>query len=219
MVVPKYAVLDPEMTRDLPPGITSTTGMDALTRAVEAYLCWTYNTRESIRLAEEAVCGIFRYLERAYRDGNDMEARTQMLIASYKAGFAFTRAGVGNVHAIAHTLGGLYNTPHGLANAVILPIVLEDYGAAAEKKLARLAELTGMKSEGTEGEKTAAFIAEIRAMNRRMEIPTGFDHIREEDIPQMVRWALAEANPVYPVPVIYDEARCEAVIRRIIAEA
>ena len=218
-MIPKYAVLDPEMTRDLPPGITSTTGMDALTRAVEAYLCWTYNTRESIRLAEEAVCGIFRYLERAYRDGNDMEARTQMLIASYKAGFAFTRAGVGNVHAIAHTLGGLYNTPHGLANAVILPIVLEDYGAAAEKKLARLAELTGMKSEGTEGEKTAAFIAEIRAMNRRMEIPTGFDHIREEDIPQMVRWALAEANPVYPVPVIYDEARCEAVIRRIIAEA
>ena len=97
--------------------------------------------------------------------------------------------------------------------------MLEDYGAAAEKKLARLAELTGMKSEDTEGEKTAAFIAEIRARNRRMEIPTGFDHIREEDIPQMVRWALAEANPVYPVPVIYDEARCEAVIRRIIAEA
>ena len=93
LVVPKYAVLDPEMTRDLPPGITSTTGMDALTHAVEAYLCWTYNTRESIRLAEEAVCGIFRYLERAYRDGNDMEARTQMLIASYKSGFAFTRAG------------------------------------------------------------------------------------------------------------------------------
>ncbi len=105
-LVPKYAVLDPEMTRELPPKITSTTGMDALTHAVEAYLCWTYNTRDSIRLAEEAVCGIFRYLERAYRDGGDMEARTQMLIASYKAGFAFTRAGVGNVHAIAHTLGG-----------------------------------------------------------------------------------------------------------------
>ena len=109
-LVPKYAVLDPEMTRELPPRITAATGMDALTHAVEAYLCWTYNTKESIRLAEEAVCGIFTYLERAYRDGNDMEARTQMLIASYKAGFAFTRAGVGNVHAIAHTLGGLYNT-------------------------------------------------------------------------------------------------------------
>ena len=218
-LVPKYAVLDPEMTRELPPKITATTGMDALTHAVEAYLSWTYNTKESIRLAEEAVCGIFKYLERAYRDGNDMQARTEMLIASYKAGFAFTRAGVGNVHAIAHTLGGLYNTPHGLANAVILPIVLEDYGAAAEKKLARLAELTGLKTDGTEAEKAKAFIGEIRAMNRRMEIPTGFAFIQEKDISQMIAWALAEANPVYPVPVVYDEKRCEQVIRRIIREA
>ena len=215
----EYLVDSPEMTRELPPKITSTTGMDALTHAIEAYICWTYNTGESIRLAEEAVCEIFRYLERAYRDGNDMEARTQMLIAAYKAGFAFTRAGVGNVHAIAHTLGGLYNTPHGLANAVILPIVLEDYGAAVEEKLSHLAVITGLKLDGTTAEKAAAFIAEVRAMNRRMEIPTGFDFIKEEDIPQMVKWALAEANPVYPVPVVYDEARCEKLIRRIIAEA
>ena len=218
-LIPKYAVLDPEMTRELPPKITSTTGMDALTHAIEAYICWTYNTSESIRLAEEAVCEIFRYLERAYRAGNDMEARTQMLIAAYKAGFAFTRAGVGNVHAIAHTLGGLYNTPHGLANAVILPIVLEDYGEAVYEKLAHLAELTGVKFDGSDEEKAKAFIAEIRAMNRRMEIPTGFDFIKEEDIPQMVRWALAEANPVYPVPVVYNKKRCEKVIRRIIREA
>lgn len=218
-LVPKYAILDPEMTRELPKKATSTTGMDALTHAVEAYLCWTYNTNESIRLAEEAVCEIFRYLEPAYRDGDDMEARTQMLIAAYKAGFAFTRAGVGNVHAIAHTLGGLYNTPHGLANAVILPIVLEDYGEAVYEKLAHLAELTGVKYSGTDAEKAKAFIDEIRAMNRRMEIPTGFDFIQEKDIPQMVEWALAEANPVYPVPVVYDKKRCEAVIRRIIDEA
>ena len=218
-LVPKYAILDPEMTRALPQKITATTGMDALTHAVEAYVCWTYNTAESIRLAEEAVCEIFRYLERAYNDGNDMEARTQMLIAAYKAGFAFTRAGVGNVHAIAHTLGGLYNTPHGLANAVILPIVLEDYGEAVQEKLAHLAELTGVKFSGSDAEKAKAFIDEIRAMNRRMQIPTGFDFIKEEDIPQMITWALAEANPVYPVPVVYDKKRCERVIRRIIAEA
>ena len=217
-LIPKYAILDPEMTRELPPNITAATGMDALTHAVEAYICWTYNTNESIRLAEEAVCEIFRYLERAYRDGNDMEARTQMLIASYKAGFAFTRAGVGNVHAIAHTLGGLYNTPHGLANAVILPIVLEDYGEAVYEKLAHLAELTGVKFNGTDEAKAKAFIAEIRAMNKRMGIPTGFDFIKEDDIPQMIKWALAEANPVYPVPVVYNKKRCEKVIRRIIAE-
>ncbi len=218
-LVPKYAVLDPEMTRELPPKVTAATGMDALTHAVEAYICWTYNTEESIRLAEEAVCGVFRYLERAYRDGNDMEARTQMLLASYKAGFAFTRAGVGNVHAIAHTLGGLYNTPHGLANAVILPIVLEDYGEAVQEKLAHLAELVGLAPSGSEAEKAKAFVAEIRAMNKRMEIPTGFDFIQEKDIPQMISWALAEANPIYPVPVLYDRKRCERVIRRIIAEA
>ena len=110
-LVPKYAVLDPEMTRGLPPKITATTGMDALTHAVEAYVCWTYNTKESLRCAEEATVDIFRYLERAYRNGDDMEARTKMLIASNKAGFAFTRAGVGNVHAIArhsaHRAGGL----------------------------------------------------------------------------------------------------------------
>ena len=138
-----------------------------------------------------------------------------MLLASFKAGVAFTRAGVGNVHAIAHTLGGLYNTAHGLANAVILPIVLEDYGAAAEEKLARLAEITGTKTTGTAHEKSAAFIAAIHAMNERMGIPEHLDVIREEDIPQMVAWALREANPTYPVPVLYDEAHCAEVIRRV----
>ena len=138
-----------------------------------------------------------------------------MLLASFKAGVAFTRAGVGNVHAIAHTLGGLYNTAHGLANAVILPIVLEDYGTAAEEKLARLAEITGTKTTGTAHEKSAAFIAAIRAMNERMGIPEHLDVIREEDIPQMVAWALREANPTYPVPVLYDEAHCAEVIRRV----
>ena len=218
-LVPRYAVLDPELTRELPPKVTAMTGMDALTHAVEAYTNVSYNTGETIRAAEEAVVEIFRYLERAYRDGNDMEARSMMLLASFKAGFAFTHACVGNVHAIAHTLGGLYNTPHGLANAVILPIVLEDYGDVVYEKLAHLAELTGVKDSGSTEEKAKAFIAEIRAMNQRMEIPTGFDFIKEEDIPQMITWALAECNPFYPVPVIYDREHCEKVIRRIISEA
>ena len=218
-LIPRYAVLDPEMTRGLPPKITAATGMDALTHAVEAYCCWTYNTKESLRDAEEATVAIFKYLKRAYDNGDDMEARNEMLIASYKAGFAFTRAGVGNVHAIAHTLGGLYNTPHGLANAVILPIVLEDYGPAVYKKLARLSELTGTCTSGTEEEKAKAFIKEIRAMNTYFEHPTGFDFIQEKDIPQMIKWALHEANPTYPVPVVYDEERCNKVIHRIINEA
>jgi alcohol dehydrogenase len=214
-LVPKYAVLDSRLTVGLPQHVTATTGMDALTHAVEAYVCRTYNTRESLADAEDAVRLIFRNLENACRDGSDLEARSAMMTAAYKAGFAFTRAGVGNVHAIAHTLGGLYNTPHGLANAVILPIVLEDYGAVVYRKLARLAVIAGVAGEGSDECKAKAFIAEIRAMNARMGIPDHFDFILTQDIPQMVAWALAEANPVYPVPVIYDEVRCAAVIKRI----
>lgn len=218
-LIPHYAILDPELTLGLPPRTTATTGMDALTHAVEAYLCWTYNTRESRRDAEEAVQSIFVNLEKVFAHPEDINGRQEMMLAAFKAGFAFTRSSVGNVHAIAHTLGGFYNTPHGLANAVILPIVLEDYGEAAYPKLARLAELAKVKTCGTTEEKAKAFIAEIRAMNRRMGMPTGFDFIKDEDIPTMVKYALAEANPVYPVPVVYDKERCAAVIRRIRREA
>jgi alcohol dehydrogenase class IV len=226
-LIPRYAVLDPELTAGLPPAITAATGMDALTHAVEAYLCWTYNTKESIRFALEAVRAIFENLERVYRNGRDLEARQAMLLASYKAGFAFTRAGVGNVHAIAHTLGGLYNTPHGLANAVILPVVLEEYGTRVHRKLARLAEAAGITGSGvhdgavangnaiTDDDKARAFIAAIYAMNGRMGTPRGFDCIRDEDIPLMTKRADRESNPFYPVPVLFDRDRFRQVIEKI----
>ena len=212
-LIPRYAILDPTLSAGLPPHITAETGMDALTHAVEAYLSRFYNTGMTRALAESAVVTIFAHLERAYRDGASLEDRAAMLQASFDAGTAFTRASVGNVHAIAHTLGGLYGTPHGLANAVLLPLVLEDYGAAAYSRLARLAGLVGLPGETKEA-RAKAFIAEIRAMNARMGIPDHFDTIREEDIPLMSKWASQEANPVYPVPVIYDEARFARVIER-----
>jgi alcohol dehydrogenase class IV len=214
-LIPRYAVLDPELTAGLPPAITAATGMDALTHAVEAYLCWTYNTRESIRFALEAVTAIFANLEKSYKNGKDLEARQAMLLASYKAGFAFTRAGVGNVHAIAHTLGGLYNAPHGLANAVILPVVLEEYGARVHRKLARLAEAAGIGASGSDADKARAFIAAVYAMNERMGIPRGFDFIKDEDIPQMTQWADKESNPLYPVPVIFSRDRFRQVIEKV----
>jgi alcohol dehydrogenase class IV len=215
VLIPRYAVLDPNLTKGLPPFITSTTGMDALTHAVEAYLCWTYNTKESIAFALDATERIFKNLEKVYNNGEDLDARLEMMIASYKAGFAFTRAGVGNVHAIAHTLGGLYGTAHGLANAVILPIVLEDYGSKVYTKLAKLAQVAGIATGTNDEENAKIFIAEIRAMNERMGIPKGFDFIKSEDIPQMVAWGLKEANPIYPVPVIYDKTRMSAVIEKV----
>jgi alcohol dehydrogenase class IV len=214
-LIPRYAVLDPELTIGLPPAITAATGMDALTHAVEAYLCWTYNTSESIAFALDAVKIIFANLEKVYKNGNDIEGRQAMLLASYKAGFAFTRAGVGNVHAIAHTLGGLYNTPHGLANAVILPKVLENYGAAVHKKLAELAEVAGLDRAGTDTEKARRFIDAIYGMNERMGIPKDFDFIKDEDIPKIIQWADKESNPLYPVPVLYSQDRFRAVIETI----
>ena len=212
-LIPRYAILDPTLSAGLPPHITAETGMDALTHAVEAYLSRFYNTRKTREQAECAVVTIFSHLERAYRDGASLPDRAAMLQASFDAGAAFTRASVGNVHAIAHTLGGLYGTAHGLANAVLLPIVLEDYGAAAYPRLARLAHLVGIQ-EASEEALAKAFILEIRAMNARMGIPDHFDCIREEDIPQMAAWASSEANPVYPVPVIYNRARFTRVIER-----
>ena len=216
-LIPRYAILDPTLSAGLPPHITAETGMDALTHAVEAYLSRFYNTRKTREQAERAVVTIFSHLERAYRDGASLPDRAAMLQASFDAGAAFTPASVGNVHAIAHTLGGLYGTAHGLANAVLLPIVLEDYGAAAYPRLARLAHLVGIQEASAEAS-ARAFIAEIRAMKARMGIPDHFDCIRSEDIPLMASWACREANPVYPVPVIYDQARFARVIERSRAE-
>lgn len=218
-LVPKYAVLDPLLTVSMPPFVTATTGVDALTHAVESYVTWAYNNNTSNRNAEEAVVKIFRNLERAYKNPNDIEAREQMLIASYKAGLAFNRTGVGYVHAIAHAMGGIYNTAHGLANSVILPIVLEDYGEDVHPQLAHLAEITGVKTSGTDAEKANAFIRAIREMNRRMGLPTGFDFIEQKDFPQIIEWALAEGNGTYPVPVIYNAARMRHVLNRIVLEA
>ena len=217
-LIPRFAVLDPELTIGLPPSLTAATGMDALTHAVEAYLCWTYGTKESIGFALDAVKMIFENLQGAFKNGADTGARQAMLTASYKAGFAFTRAGVGNIHAIAHTLGGLYNAPHGLANAVILPLVLEDYGKKVWKKLARLADVSGVAPGAvSDEEKAKAFIAAIYDMNAKMGIPRGFDFIKNEDIPKMTRWAFRESNPVYPVPVVYNRARYRKIIEILIS--
>ena len=210
---PKYAVLDPALTVGLPPHITSTTGMDALTHAVESYIGKS-NVKSTIKYAEDAVVLIHANLEKVYFNGKDMEARNNMLKASYYAGNAFTRAFVGYVHAIAHNLGGMYNTPHGLANAVILPYVLEWYGSSVYKPLSKLANLIGITNKDMSiEEKAKAYIAEIKRMNKTMNIPEKFDFIKEEDIPTLVKRALKEGNPGYPVPKIMTTKDCEAVIR------
>ena len=213
-LMPKYAVLDPELTVGLPPKVTSTTGMDALCHAVECYTNNTYNSRLEKKLAEDAVKLIYDNLYTAYCDGSNLEARQNMQKAAFYAGRAFTRGCVGYVHAIGHTLGGLYGTPHGLAMSVILPHVMRQFGSAAHERLARLAEVCGMTG-ANDAEKAEKFISWIEEMKAKMDISAGLDVIKDEDVPQIIAWAMKEANPLYPVPVVWDKAGFEKCISTI----
>ena len=202
VLIPRYAVLDPELTVRLPPYTTATTGMDALAHAVEAYTNKTYNTALENRLAKEAVRLIHDNILTAFEDGSNLEARQNMQRGAFYAGRAFTRGCVGYVHAIGHTLGGLYGVAHGLAMAVLLPHVMREFGVSVHKRLADLADVCGIGG-ANEAEKANAFLRWIEETNRKMGLPDKFDMIREQDIEQMITWAKKEANPLYPVPVIW----------------
>lgn len=215
VLIPKYAVLDPAVTASLPKHVASTTGMDVLTHAVEAFIGRS-TTKDTRADAIEATRLVFENLENACTV-NDEESRRNMLHASFLAGSAFTKSYVGYVHAVAHTLGGAYNVPHGLANAVLLPNVLEAYGEAAEERLSILANVIGL-SGNTEEEKAKLFIKAIREMNRRLDIPTVIEELQEEDIPRLAKLADAEANPLYPVPVLWDAKELESLYYTVLKE-
>ena len=214
-LIPRYAVLDPKVTLSLPPFITATTGMDALTHAVEAYIgnSTTYGTRKDALLAVQL---IFENIYTAYEEGGNVEARRNMLHASFYAGCAFTKSYVGYVHAIAHSLGGEYNVPHGLANAVILPMMLEAYGEKIHKKLARLAVAAGLADPDTPDYDAAKrFIQAIKDMKKHFGIGDRIPQIRETDIPKLAYYADKEANPLYPVPVLLNAAELEPFYYRL----
>ena len=215
-LIPKYAVLDYKNTLGLPPHITSTTGMDALTHAVEAYIGGS-TTRKTRKEAELATTLIVNNLPIAYTDGKNETARANMLMASYHAGVAFTISYVGYVHAIAHSLGGRYGVPHGLANAIILPYVLEAYGTKIHKKLARLARISGIAEENDSTAVGALkFIAWIKETNKSMNIPTHIEQLKREDIPSLAKLADAEANPLYPVPVLMNQKELERLYYKLL---
>lgn len=213
VLIPRYAILDAELTYSLPPHLTATTGMDALTHAVEAYIgrSTTKETREKALLAVKT---IYQNIETAYHDGHNHAAREQMLNAAYLAGFAFSRSYVGYVHAVAHSLGGQYNIPHGLANAVLLPEVLESYGSCIHKKLHMLGCAAGVCTEQDSIKAGAGkFIASIRTLNKNMGIPDFLSGIQERDIETMSVHAAKEANPLYPVPKLMTRRELETFYR------
>ena len=200
---------DYRLTTGLPRGLTSTTGMDALTHAVEAYIGRS-TTAYTRRMSEKAVILIHDNLYAAYKDGSNKLARQNMLTASYYAGIAFTQSYVGYIHGLAHAMGGKYGTPHGLANSVILPHFLRAYGMSIEKKLARLARLTGEAGHwDSDAVACERFICWVESMNEKMGIPRYIDGIDPEDIPFLAGRADAECNPLYPVPVLMDKNQLE----------
>jgi alcohol dehydrogenase class IV len=216
-LIPKYAVLDPTLLTGLPQKITSTTGMDALTHAVEAFIGHA-NTKKTKRAAIEATKLIKENLYKSYLDGKNVALRENMQKAAYLAGVAFTRAYVGYIHAIAHSLGGKYDVPHGLANAIIMPYVLEAFGKKAYSRLARLSdELSLVGKANSKKDKARGFINWIRSMNRSMDIPEKFDiKYNEKDVEEMITNAFKEGNPLYPVPKEFSRDDFKKIYRQIL---
>lgn len=213
-LMPAMTALDPSLMTGLPPAVTAATGMDALTHAVESFVAKT-STRQTEAYAKIAVRLVFANLPTAYRNGDDMAARKAMALASYYAGIAFTRTSVGYVHAIAHNFGALYRTPHGLANAIALPHVLEFSKREAQPQLARLAELIGCGG-ASDAEKADRFIAAVRDLMKEVGIPYTLESLRSEDIGTIARRACAEAYLNYPVPRFMEPSECEGLLRQIL---
>lgn len=218
-IVPKMAALDPLLMTGLPPSITAATGMDALTHAIEAFV-GNWATPYSDGMALSAVGLIFENLRVAYKDGKNLAAREKMALASTYAGFAFTRANVGYVHAISHQFGGLYHTPHGLANAIMLPFVLKYSSPVITERLAVLALRAKVGHEDESSEVLAQkFLDAIDQLNTDLGIPTCLDALREADIPELAKAACHEAHTGYPVPRYMTQAVCEDIIRQVLPKA
>jgi len=216
-LVPVAAALDAQLMTGLPAPITAATGMDALTHAVEAYISRNHMTATDAE-ALEATQLIMQNLPTAVKNGTDLDARNNMAIASFKAGVAFTSAGVGYVHAIAHNFGAYYHVPHGLANAIVMPYVLDYSKTECAPRLAKLAEVSGLKKGGeTDAQLADAFIAKVRALNAEFGIPTKVEKLKSNDIPAIATAALKEAHWTYAVPRYMDKPTCEGLVRQMLA--
>jgi len=225
-IAPRYAVLDPLMTQDLPKVMVAYTGMDALTHATEAYIN-RYSSKNSRKDAKMAVRLIASNITSVYYGMGGTSPRKNMLEASYLAGRAFMRASVGYVHAISHAIGGRYNLPHGMVVAAVLPYVLEWYGSCIDKKLASLSDAAGVSAKYMSvPEKAQAYINYIKMLNHRFGINTNFYNALikemkkgsnlEKEVKNIAKCAIIESNPHYPVPKIMSLPECEKLVYRLI---
>jgi len=214
-LIPHKAALDGALMTGLPAPITAATGMDALTHAVEAFISNNaYRMTNTKAIAATRL--IMEYLPRAVADGTDLEARHKMAEAAHLAGIAFTKAGVGYVHAISHNLAARYHTPHGLTNAIVMPYVLDYSKSNCTARLAALARHCGIGSAADANAELAdRFIARIREMNAEFGIPEHYEALQSDHIPAIATGALKEARFTYAVPRYLDQQRCENLLRKL----
>jgi len=202
-LIPNYAILDSNLLTTLPSHLISTCGMDALTHSIEAFI-GNSSTRKTRKDSLESIKLIFDNIKEAYNN-KTTESLHNMLRASYLAGRAFTISYVGNVHAMSHPLSGAYNTPHGYANAVILPVVLKEYGKAIDKKMKSIAIYLGYADKNTDANQANSLMIEkINQLLKELNIDYSRLEIKDEDINRFASYAYKEANPLYPVPVMFD---------------
>ncbi|MFA0356656.1 iron-containing alcohol dehydrogenase [Vibrio breoganii] len=214
-IVPKVALLDPNLMVGLPPKITAETGADALTHAVESYISG-YANEYSQQLSISAIQRIFRWLPVAMQDGSNLDARQEMAQASYEAGLAFTRTYIGYVHAIAHQLGAFYHVPHGRANAIVLPSVLRFIATADPKSIASLAKAAGYTSGDTDKTNAVAFIEKVEELLTQLGIPDCVAELKIADISLIAKQAIDEAFGDYPVPVEMSEEQCQNILKGLV---
>lgn len=179
MLIPDLAILDARFTRTLPPHVTAPTGMDVLTHAIEAYTSRQANAFTSIH-AEYAIKYVFKYLLRAYTNKDDMEAREMMLLASCMAGMAFNNSGLGITHSVAHSLGGIFHVPHGLANAVMLPYVIQFNSFDVGVRYREIAQMLDLPA-ATVSEGVASLIQAVRELNSAMQIPGSIRELKVDE--------------------------------------
>ncbi|MDU7453809.1 MULTISPECIES: iron-containing alcohol dehydrogenase [Clostridium] len=175
-------VNDPELMVEKPASLTAATGMDALTHAIETIVTpGAYPVSDATALA--AVKIIFDYLPRAVENGHDIEAREQMVYAVFLGGIAFSNAGLGNVHAMAHQLGGIYNLPHGVCNAMLLPYVEEENAKYVPEKFVSIANVLGYDVEGKSAKECAAFVVDsMKELAKKVGIPATLGELGVNDV-------------------------------------
>jgi alcohol dehydrogenase len=216
-LLPDLAVLDPVMTQSLPPGLTASTGMDALTHAVESYV-GVDSSPHSEALAAYAIRYIFKYLVRATQDGNDMEARGGMLIAANLAGSSFSHSMVGCVHSMAHAIGGIARVPHGVANAILLPHGMEYNFEVCKQKYASLLPLMGEKVSGVSVEEAAREAIEaVRGLGRRLSALDAIPiRLRDAGVSKNILAQVAEAA-VEDGTIVYNprEVVAEEILKHL----